>query len=75
MVNEISPNDVSQDALTQEGEDVQKQPISTDSFGGTSGGTGGSVKGKIPSDQPYFQIEDILEFTKWLTIMEMHNLV
>ena len=40
--------------MTQEGEDVQKQPISTDSFGGASGGTGGSVKGKIPSDQALF---------------------
>ena len=32
QLDEISPNDVSQ--RTQEGEDVQKQPISTDSFGG-----------------------------------------
>jgi len=71
LANEISPNDVSQGALTQEGEDVQKQPIDTDSFGGASGGTGGSVKGKIPSDQPLFSDRRYIRVALAFTIMEM----
>ena len=71
LASEISPNDVSQGALTQEGEDVQKQPISTDSFGGASGGTGGSVKGKIPSDQALFSDRRYIRVALAFTIMEM----
>ena len=71
LANQISPNDLSQQALTQEGEDLQKQPISEDSFGGAGGGSGGNVKGKIPSDQPLFSDRRYIRVALAFTIMEM----